>query len=370
MINANISSQLESLRGLSAIIVLFAHAYQIFINPIFDSFYNIISLIAQSAVMIFFVLSGFLISLSIQNNINKNTLFSFKKFITNRFNRIYVPLLFSVFIVVLLSILSSYFFQSNSNQFISQNLSLARSGFSLNFKEVIAALTFTNGFLADTVNVNPPLWSLAYEFWYYVLAGLIALNTKISKLFALILFFILSIFSKTFLLLSIVWFSGFLIQYIINKNLTNKTQLFSRLLIIPTLFLAFIYVFKIQIPIIDNRLILVLFQICFGLIFCNYLIRIVLEKKHFSCLFKKSSSYSYTLYILHFPFFLFIFGLFEMQIVNNLIIALIIALISSALLIFSSKLLAKKIEHINIINLNHGIKTHVAAPPPVGGERA
>ncbi|HEO1771842.1 acyltransferase family protein [Acinetobacter baumannii] len=370
MINKKISDQLESLRGLSALIVLFAHAYQVFINPIYSGLSNIIGLIAQSSVMIFFVLSGFLISLSIQNNIKRNSRFCFASFITSRLNRIYAPLLFSLFIVIALALLAQYFFQSSSNQFINQNLSIARTGFTLTFQEVLAALTFTNGFIANSVNSNPVLWSLAYEFWYYILAGLIATDSKFSKFVALILFLLLATFSKTFALLSVVWFSGFLIPFIINNNFKSEFNLFGKLLYYPALVLSIMYVLNIKAETIFHSLILIVFQICFGLIFCSYLTKILSGRNTFPPFFKNSAKYSYTLYIIHFPIFLFIFGVFETKIVNSLITALIIALISSALLIFISKLLAQKIERIKLIHLNQGIKTHVAAPPPVGGDRA
>ena len=47
------SLQLESLRGISAIVVLFTHSFQAFIAPFDLSLYSWVRLLGQAAVMIF-----------------------------------------------------------------------------------------------------------------------------------------------------------------------------------------------------------------------------------------------------------------------------------------------------------------------------
>jgi len=70
------SLQLESLRGISAIVVLFSHCFQAFIAPFDTSIYSWIRLLGQAAVMIFFALSGYLIGYSIQHNIHQHGQFN------------------------------------------------------------------------------------------------------------------------------------------------------------------------------------------------------------------------------------------------------------------------------------------------------
>ena len=61
-----LSQQLESLRGISAIVVLFSHCFQAFIAPFDATFYSFVRLFGQAGVMMFFALSGYLIGYSIQ----------------------------------------------------------------------------------------------------------------------------------------------------------------------------------------------------------------------------------------------------------------------------------------------------------------
>ena len=60
------SQQLESLRGMSAIVVLFSHCFQAFVAPFDASIYSFVRLLGQAGVMMFFALSGYLIGHSLQ----------------------------------------------------------------------------------------------------------------------------------------------------------------------------------------------------------------------------------------------------------------------------------------------------------------
>ena len=75
-LSPHFSLQLESLRGISAIVVLFSHCFQAFIAPFDTSLYSWVRLLGQAAVMIFFALSGYLIGYSIQHNIHQHGQFN------------------------------------------------------------------------------------------------------------------------------------------------------------------------------------------------------------------------------------------------------------------------------------------------------
>lgn len=111
-------SQLDSLRGLAALTVLFGHYLNVLPQIILDTKsldgYQGINLIkytplhifwaGYAAVILFFVLSGFVLSLPFYRENNK---FSYLTFMIKRFFRIYVPYIVSVFIAVLAAILIS-----------------------------------------------------------------------------------------------------------------------------------------------------------------------------------------------------------------------------------------------------------------------
>jgi peptidoglycan/LPS O-acetylase OafA/YrhL len=354
----NISPQLDSIRGLSALIVLFAHANQVFIAPISMQYYGIAGLFAQAAVMIFFVLSGFLIGKSLTRNMNKNGSLNLSEYLIDRFNRIYPPLIFSILLVVVLYFLAPFFFTSNSNFFyFSNNLNLARPGFIIDLNSVFSSLFLINGFLGPTISSNPPLWSLSYEVWYYLLAGL---AFKFNKKYNIILFFIITIIlgylSKGFIIFSLVWFSGLILCLIHNNNLKiDKFISFFKTISLFSLFVfAYIYLTKFhplpKLKFFSPDLAMLLFRLSVGFYTTLFLYEILNNKLKFITFFRSSSKYSYTLYIIHFPIFLFSYGVFENLIKENISYSLFLSLLLSLFVIFLSKIIASKLENIKILD--------------------
>src|SRR5690606_15385609 len=108
---------LESLRGLSAIVVLFSHCFQAFIAPFDLTLYSWVRLLGQAAVMMFFALSGYLIGISVQNNIYRHQQFNLGNYIRQRGQRILPPFLFALVLTLLLYGLAPLLFSSGSHQF-------------------------------------------------------------------------------------------------------------------------------------------------------------------------------------------------------------------------------------------------------------
>lgn len=352
----NVSPQLDSIRGLSALIVLIAHANQVFIAPISMQFYGISGLFAQAAVMIFFVLSGFLIGKSLTRNINKNGSLNFNEYIIDRFNRIYPPLIFSILLVLVLYFLSHVFFISKSNLFFfDENLNLARSGFILDFNSTLSSLFLLNGFFGETISSNPPLWSLSYEVWYYIIAGLVfKFNNKYNIIIFIIITFVLGYLNKYFIIYSLVWFSGLILCLVHNNNLKINGLLFIRnLLLLSIVICSYIYLTKFhplpKLEILSPDHALILFRLFIGFYTTLFLYEILNNRMNFTAFFSNSSKYSYTLYIIHFPIFLFSYGVFEKLLHKNILFSLLLSAVLSLIIVFLSKILASKIENFRII---------------------
>ncbi|EIM39001.1 acyltransferase [Acinetobacter sp. HA] len=169
--SAEFSLQLESLRGVSAIVVLFSHCFQAFIAPFDLTLYSWVRLLGQAAVMMFFALSGYLIGTSIQNNIQQNSQFNLSHYIRQRCRRILPPFLFALTLTLTLYILAPYFFSSHTHQFQNSFGMMIRTTYSLEWDNFLGSLFFLNGFVTPTLSANAPLWSLSFEVWFYVLAG-------------------------------------------------------------------------------------------------------------------------------------------------------------------------------------------------------
>lgn len=145
--------RLEALRGLAALYVFAGHLALERMTPKSD-WAGFVFRFGQEAVMLFFILSGFVVYYSTQANIG----ITFSNYFWRRFKRI-----FPIFWV---AILLSY---------ISQRLLLGAVP-NHEFKELIGNLCMLQDFRYAKPGVwfepvfgNNPLWSLSYEWWFYMM---------------------------------------------------------------------------------------------------------------------------------------------------------------------------------------------------------
>ena len=98
-------ASLDALRGVLALIVVSAHAWQTFILPVQNEKWqsDLFGLSARFAVLAFFCLSGYVIALSASTNIKNNGHFKAGDFALSRFFRIYPPLLIVIAATLLMS---------------------------------------------------------------------------------------------------------------------------------------------------------------------------------------------------------------------------------------------------------------------------
>ena len=176
---------LDFVRGLSAVLVLVAHVRAFFFKDfgelsdpgvIEKAFYFLTSLHHQ-AVMVFFVLSGYFVGGTMCAQIRRGQ-FSLKRYAAARLTRLWTVLVPALFLTAICDGIGRAMAPAAYN-------GLWRTAFmSGPTPEVPADLSaptlFGNLFFLQTVvlpvyGTNGPLWSLANEFWYYVLFPLGAL---------------------------------------------------------------------------------------------------------------------------------------------------------------------------------------------------
>lgn len=145
--------KLEAIRGFAALYVVFHHLFAsgLVIGGINFSF---LFRFGQEAVILFFILSGFVISYSFEKAKDKR----FSLFFTKRFIRIYFPLLI---VFILHYLMLSY--QKGQWVFVQWkhlfgNLAMLQDNYHTKPNVI------TGPFLD-----NDPLWSLSYEWWFYMI---------------------------------------------------------------------------------------------------------------------------------------------------------------------------------------------------------
>lgn len=155
--NRELSSYFDFLRFFAALAVLLGHMEQ---DGLYMSWVPL-SRYSHEAVIVFFVMSGFIIY-STTVNAGRSAM----DYVIARVSRIYSVALPAVLFSVLCALL--LLLNTESNGVYPSNYT------SLSLKDVISSLLFLNESWQNSADLtmNGPFWSLCYEVWYYIIFGL------------------------------------------------------------------------------------------------------------------------------------------------------------------------------------------------------
>lgn len=319
---------MDGWRGFLAVLVMFAHANQIFISPMVGVHnYNgwFFSALAHVAVLGFFTISGVAITMSIVININRNDQdLNFRQYIIARVARIYPPLLFSILLCFLFyAVIYGFDLLGGVDSYrLPGDLFVARDFFAFEFKDVLKTLGFERG---GMVKVNGPLWSLIIEWWIYFLAlfftGMFFSKNKYVKIVSLFLFLLIlnKIVRINGLVYLAIWLLGSIFFLVKNHKKWMVNLLFIGSLtglVVSNFFLKF-YEDRTDITLLP------MVQLLIGLLFFSIVLLFPVKS-----IFNKISNYSYSIYIMHYPIFLFIFSLFHKVTNGLLVINIVLALVA------------------------------------------
>jgi len=347
---------LEAIRGGTALYVFLGH----FIIGSFIGNTNPFSIFlrfGQEAVILFFLMSGFVIQLSY-----KKKQIPFLKYLKKRFFRIYPLFLISILLVLCYRLLIGLPIETKTlfgNLFMLQDMGSLKPGT-----------------IVDTFG-NSALWSLSYEWWFYMLFIPISSfknkNTVaiIIVVLSALVYFIYPIQLFRWPMYFGIWWSGVVLADLyLNKELSFKNilkKIICPFLLLPSLFLIFTSLTK---P-FDSVGVHPLLEIRhFGSAIIFIVIAVVW--KNFNWIgfpffkpLEKIAPFSYGLYVLHLPLIMIINPIISYYIANSYAQFIIIAF----LIILISLLLETKFQNkINSLvfkrnNLSHKKQTLVGSNP-------
>ncbi|WP_117001879.1 MULTISPECIES: acyltransferase family protein [Cysteiniphilum] len=308
-LNDTQSYYLDFLRLISAQFVVIGHGLVMFgIVPIGSHNY-----IQQTPVVIFFILSGFLIAYAL---FNKEESYNFKVFFIERFSRIYsglIPCLIFILLIDLLRIHVLHLEYPYANYF--------------DVKSFLANLFMLENYPKthfQAFGSGRPLWSLAIEWWMYMFFGMLYLSyykNKISwKGACLLMFFAIVPFYNLYSSYSnsgkdsftIIWFAGWIIAFFYSYLLkTERISILASSIFLVLFLIAAIRRYSMVPYVYDTTFVLLVsFAFMFSLLFLsNYQINKPLlgSKKVIFC-----AGYSYTLYLIHYTILDLISVLFKL----------------------------------------------------------
>jgi len=319
-----LSSRLDIIRGYAAFFVLLAHTNGWFIMPLtgFGSPSHIVlSSLAHFSVLIFFVLSGFVITNSLLRNKQQYTFINPWAYLKARALRVLPPFFFALLLSLAVGLIIIVFDLHGSKTFRTpHDLYVARESVEFNTTDILATAFLSNGIIKDTtaISTDGPLWSLSIEVWLYGIALVAAIATekrfKSPILLALVIGLLIWQFPRanSLTIYACYWALGSAVRIIMNYP--ERMKLFKAILflifslgaiiaaVFPQKVFPFLWVGAAAAPVNLSILILLIF------LFSKY-------KGATPRVFARTGSVlarcSYTLYLIHFPLLLFFFSFFH-----------------------------------------------------------
>lgn len=311
---------LDLIRGSSAMLVCLGHLrnsilvdYSALVHPniAIKAFYALTSF-GHQAVMVFFVLSGYLVGGAV---LRTGAKFSWASYLTSRLTRLWVVLIPCLFITwgigqMLVHYAPAVLAGANSDLWHSG----PKAGeYSADFSTLIANILFLQTIVSPVFGLNSPLWSLANEFWYYMLfpllvitLGFVGSGKNQARILALVSTMIIAWYLPNGMLYGfLIWMMGVVVYYLqpIIKEFSQNTMRILLFTALVLLGLALAYSKSTS----NSQIMPLMTDFSVGLTFaflCLILTNQAFPKLCFPWLAKGSlylSEVSYSLYLSHFP---------------------------------------------------------------------
>lgn len=316
------SAHLDLIRGLAAWAVMWDHLRGLFFVDFrlvsrSSSLLKVIYLFTgfgNEAVLVFFVLSGFLISSAILGRRASGT-WSWRDYVIDRASRLYVVLIPGLLFGLSWDRLgSSIFFSTGIYSHPLENFGSAIVQARMGIGTFLGNLVFLQTIIVPTFGSNGPLWSLANEFWYYVLFPVVlaaAIAWKMRSILSAVAFTILAALAAVFVgwqILAgfIIWSAGTALVVAYSKwPLRSRGWLTLYALVSLLVLSACLAASR------TGKLVALGSNLAVGIGFALFLFGVLQMKlgttgTSYPRVAHVLAGFSYSLYVLHFPFLLFL----------------------------------------------------------------
>lgn len=313
LLEGNVSNYLDLIRGISAILVVMEHlssrllvGYGNVQHPnVMTKVLYLLNMLGSPAVIIFFVLSGLFISKSVITSIYEDK-WSWKSYLINRCSRLYVVLIPALILTFVLDSITVNFTEYKGYHNTNANL-----------EDFTGNLFFLVNIFVRYYGSNAPLWSLSYEFWYYMLFPIVLhlffyrLKKTVKIIYLAFFFIIVATIGIRMNSYFLVWLIGTLALIMPSINFLKQKS-------IPIIAFFLLGVTMLIRPLVmtgrlfthhetQNLLSIdIIIGITFGLLIYSFLHSLSdktrnSEIKSLNKFSKLISSFSFSLYLIHYP---------------------------------------------------------------------
>jgi peptidoglycan/LPS O-acetylase OafA/YrhL len=327
-INSSAINFINCSRWLAAFLVLIHHVRHIVFADYRDvihrgllikGFYFLTGL-GHESVVVFFVLSGFLVGgLSVQRTVSAD--FKLIPYFSHRFARIYTVLIPALLIGGILDYFGSRYLDgahlySNSPLYHTTTLNYVIKD-RINIKTFLDNIFMLQESVVPTFGSNGPLWSLADEWWYYMIFAAVMVfifyKSKVVKVACVCAILILfGLLSYSVLLWLGVWALGVVSWYYWKSPLPKPRPLVALLVFVGALALSRLS-HSSESTEADNLLLSFRRDLVLGVGYSVLLASMLARegKSFYASANKKLADFSFSLYLYHFPAMIFVVALCE-----------------------------------------------------------
>jgi peptidoglycan/LPS O-acetylase OafA/YrhL len=174
---------IDWLRGLAAVEVLLGHVRGLFMQDyeavrrpsLFWKAFYALSGLGHQAVIVFFILSGFLVGATVLEQ-NSTARWDFRDYLSRRLVRLYTVLIPGLLLTAAWDGLGLHLFGAGGlygGHLAAAHLTMPDVRVTLTLTHLLGNLAFLQHLFIAPYGTNGPLWSLSYEFWAYLLFPLL-----------------------------------------------------------------------------------------------------------------------------------------------------------------------------------------------------
>jgi peptidoglycan/LPS O-acetylase OafA/YrhL len=305
---------LDLFRGMAAAEVFLSHLRSLMFknysaegSGIFKKAFYFFTGFAHQAVIVFFVLSGFFITDTILRSLDKRK-FTPVGYGTDRLVRLWVVLIPGLILTFIVDAPGLHFFGSSPGYTGVHYMGDVDVAAHMTVANFIGDIFFLQGILVNTFGSNSPLWSLANEFWYYILFPLILFifrknSITVKGILIILAIAVLFFIGKDISLYFLIWLMGSMVVWL-KRNFASPSVPVRNAIIIFGIVALVISLYKIRTGTTETIL--------------DFIMAFFMGILVYGCLFMKGmpefpakiisfiSGFSYSLYVIHLPLCIFL----------------------------------------------------------------
>jgi peptidoglycan/LPS O-acetylase OafA/YrhL len=298
-------------RWLAAFLVLVGHAKDLLISDysgkILTAPFYLATGLGHASVMVFFVLSGFWITKTTGRRLGEGGDF-WLQYLIDRLSRLWAVIIPAIAVGVSLDAIGMYVDPSRyvANAGFHSSIDVASA---ISAESIFGSIFFLQGLAVPPAGSNGPLWSVAWEFWYYMWLPAIWISLRRKRISLCLVTLIMAVLYPKLIAGAACWACGSALAYVVQRPQLLVVPKWSRLIAIP--FFCLVFVGGSVAPGPSQ-----VWDVAIAAAFAAALLTILRHPVRYPKTLKPLAAYggnaSFSLYAIHFPLLIFVATIFQM----------------------------------------------------------